>query len=1030
MQPSSTSPPSPYHPHGHLSPNAQPNQWYLMRAHAEGCPIGTRGEANRYQDYHSISPRGGIRHRIIDAPHGSQQQRGSSFLTEGDGRMKQLAPAHYQHTFRERPLASYSPACNCSQCFPEDLRISVIEKSPRERLHSSWNTFGNSHQCSTRNEPRGRLLNVSPLEDSIPGVCTVHSFETKTAQDRRALIPISMVRFPVEPRNLSREGVAVIQGGLPHGDVVMQRSVYGEPRGQTLGHGCFGDCCRTGRDQFTAVRFYEPSHRTTEPAGPSGCTSRRTEHVVRDSNDRNRWVEHETVKDTLPSLRREENTPQHRETAIPFPRREIKPNTPNPLVYLQDNGRPVIGSSKKGQNISYSRTHLPEYMVTGDYASNYNRRPQHSSFNPTEMTKNRYHWHGFSTVPNESTVWQRDATPSGSHRPTLHAQHRISGQQMVEGNAAHKAGIIYSGKASVIHSHSSSLQRPVWHHTIRDSQTSLYEDKLDQDGCREDLMVDPKRRRPSPDEARRRQSTPLENKPPEGVGSEADWRETEEEEDAELPLLQEHLRVLLWALLGSERLEEAASGGGRPVGSGPSRWCQTPVSDLLRAILGACDCADCRRRQHFRALAFEFLNKCPPLAERLAGDPRDLGAVVAAVYHHDLMPSIRRHEADFPEGVRRTVTRVARLELFLQRASQTRRRWPPQVYEERENPVEILPVSKIVKEEHLLLGRKDIIQNTFKEIEFMPKEENKAAKLHSQKANESCSSGYKKIPPTIPSLNNLHPHHQLLLKGIKSSFQHHHNTDSTQKNNDVYIEETKNSGCSFPTNEPKNSAHGTPAGNSQNLVLTDKEQRIKRKRGRPPKYSIDNNNVDKHGPPKRERRTVLWKFLLKLLDGERKSNERDNIYSNQRLNDDHRDCCLHSHHQQIKQGESKLKADTENLTEETMQTFKLEKHPAHNKSRGSEHTASTTSKLNLASSSPNSPCMRWICRHDGLFQIIDSTKLAILWGLSNKNPNMTYEKLSRALRTYYHQNILIPVPRSYNLPKKLVYKFNPELLKV
>jgi hypothetical protein len=38
---------------------------------------------------------------------------------------------------------------------------------------------------------------------------------------------------------------------------------------------------------------------------------------------------------------------------------------------------------------------------------------------------------------------------------------------------------------------------------------------------------------------------------------------------------------------------------------------------------------------------------------------------------------------------------------------------------------------------------------------------------------------------------------------------------------------------------------------------------------------------------------------------------------------------------------------------------------------------------------------------------------------------MTYEKLSRAMRTYYEKQILVPVPKTGLYPKKLVYKFGP-----
>ena len=42
--------------------------------------------------------------------------------------------------------------------------------------------------------------------------------------------------------------------------------------------------------------------------------------------------------------------------------------------------------------------------------------------------------------------------------------------------------------------------------------------------------------------------------------------------------------------------------------------------------------------------------------------------------------------------------------------------------------------------------------------------------------------------------------------------------------------------------------------------------------------------------------------------------------------------------------------------------------------------------------------IKWENREMGIFRIIDSTVVADLWGKRKRNPKMTYEKLSRALR--------------------------------
>uniref|UniRef100_A0A8R1HMJ8 ETS domain-containing protein n=1 Tax=Caenorhabditis japonica TaxID=281687 RepID=A0A8R1HMJ8_CAEJA len=69
--------------------------------------------------------------------------------------------------------------------------------------------------------------------------------------------------------------------------------------------------------------------------------------------------------------------------------------------------------------------------------------------------------------------------------------------------------------------------------------------------------------------------------------------------------------------------------------------------------------------------------------------------------------------------------------------------------------------------------------------------------------------------------------------------------------------------------------------------------------------------------------------------------------------------------------------------------------------------------------------VRWEDPIEGVFRIVESEKLARLWGARKNNEKMTYEKLSRAMRTYYEKQILVPVPKTGLYPKKLVYKFGP-----
>ncbi|XP_022785672.1 ETS-related transcription factor Elf-1-like isoform X2 [Stylophora pistillata] len=60
----------------------------------------------------------------------------------------------------------------------------------------------------------------------------------------------------------------------------------------------------------------------------------------------------------------------------------------------------------------------------------------------------------------------------------------------------------------------------------------------------------------------------------------------------------------------------------------------------------------------------------------------------------------------------------------------------------------------------------------------------------------------------------------------------------------------------------------------------------------------------------------------------------------------------------------------------------------------------------------------WKNQTKGVFRLLDHNGLARLWGKQKNRKNMTYEKLSRALRYYYSKNILKKVPG-----QRLTYKF-------
>ncbi|XP_071116175.1 uncharacterized protein [Haliotis cracherodii] len=74
----------------------------------------------------------------------------------------------------------------------------------------------------------------------------------------------------------------------------------------------------------------------------------------------------------------------------------------------------------------------------------------------------------------------------------------------------------------------------------------------------------------------------------------------------------------------------------------------------------------------------------------------------------------------------------------------------------------------------------------------------------------------------------------------------------------------------------------------------------------------------------------------------------------------------------------------------------------------------------LLDPSYNPSHIEWVDREKGMFRLVNSRGIARMWGKRKNNLDMTYEKLSRAMRYYYHRKILQPV-----FGKKLVYKFGP-----
>jgi hypothetical protein len=66
----------------------------------------------------------------------------------------------------------------------------------------------------------------------------------------------------------------------------------------------------------------------------------------------------------------------------------------------------------------------------------------------------------------------------------------------------------------------------------------------------------------------------------------------------------------------------------------------------------------------------------------------------------------------------------------------------------------------------------------------------------------------------------------------------------------------------------------------------------------------------------------------------------------------------------------------------------------------------------------------WEKREEGLFRFNNAQAFAALWGKHRNRPQMSYDKVARALRYYYKRNILEQVGG------RLTYRFTKRLSKL
>jgi hypothetical protein len=73
----------------------------------------------------------------------------------------------------------------------------------------------------------------------------------------------------------------------------------------------------------------------------------------------------------------------------------------------------------------------------------------------------------------------------------------------------------------------------------------------------------------------------------------------------------------------------------------------------------------------------------------------------------------------------------------------------------------------------------------------------------------------------------------------------------------------------------------------------------------------------------------------------------------------------------------------------------------------------------LLNQAQHSGCIHWVDKEQGIFKIVDSVRVAELWGKRKNRPAMNFDKLSRSLRQYYKKGIMKKTSR----PQRLVYQF-------
>ncbi|XP_050409037.1 ETS-related transcription factor Elf-3 isoform X1 [Patella vulgata] len=80
----------------------------------------------------------------------------------------------------------------------------------------------------------------------------------------------------------------------------------------------------------------------------------------------------------------------------------------------------------------------------------------------------------------------------------------------------------------------------------------------------------------------------------------------------------------------------------------------------------------------------------------------------------------------------------------------------------------------------------------------------------------------------------------------------------------------------------------------------------------------------------------------------------------------------------------------------------------------------------LKDNTVNPSLLKWEDKSIGVFRFVNSEAVAQMWGRKKNNRQMTYEKLSRAMRFCRSAGYFETIPKNGRFPKKLCFKFGPK----